>query len=427
MLFIIILFVLLFLSFFLYRKRRHPAFAGLVLVLVIFFAVECCIYTQFIIRILRGDAMALIGNQLFLDNLYKFRLIYALDYSKGKKDYYYVTDEELGYSIGRNKNRGNYTSNSFGLRGTKEYTLLPSKNILRIACFGDSFTFCDNVKDTDSWQYVLENSVGNLEVLNFGVSGYGIGQAYLRYLRDGLRFYPQIIIFNKLRAREDRDTINYPRALNDNMRVPDLYRVKFWIENDNLRYKAANVFDFFSPEFRKDNIYSKYDFLEKNKFLSSKLFSFSNTALLFKTTYMKYKIAQMSKSPDSDRVDFKKISFKILKDLYRHARMNNGTIIFMTKICPFEEGPEKEWEEAFENDKKHIKFFYAKDFTSKYSKELNPENKSILDGTKHHNALGNQMVAKAILDILKNNEWDAGDVVFYYDKKSNSFLSRPKM
>jgi hypothetical protein len=33
-----------------------------------------------------------------------------------------------------------------------------------------------------------------LEVLNFGVPGYGLDQAYLRYLRDGRQFHPLIVI-----------------------------------------------------------------------------------------------------------------------------------------------------------------------------------------------------------------------------------------
>jgi len=50
----------------------------------------------------------------------------------------------------------------------------------RIATFGDSFTFCDEVDDADTWQSELERLDPSLEVPNLGVGGYGTDQALLR-------------------------------------------------------------------------------------------------------------------------------------------------------------------------------------------------------------------------------------------------------
>ena len=58
---------------------------------------------------------------------------------------------------------------------------LPTKEI-RIASYGDSFTRGDEVENHQTWQYFLESRIG-FEVKNFGVGGYGTGQAVLRMER----------------------------------------------------------------------------------------------------------------------------------------------------------------------------------------------------------------------------------------------------
>lgn len=49
-----------------------------------------------------------------------------------------------------------------------------------IAAFGDSFTFGDEVGDSETWEARLAKRLGS-DVLNYGVGGYGIDQALLRY------------------------------------------------------------------------------------------------------------------------------------------------------------------------------------------------------------------------------------------------------
>jgi hypothetical protein len=50
------------------------------------------------------------------------------------------------------------------------------------SAFGDSFVHGDEVDDVDAWTYVLAERLG-CEVENFGVGGYGLDQAYLKYLK----------------------------------------------------------------------------------------------------------------------------------------------------------------------------------------------------------------------------------------------------
>lgn len=52
-----------------------------------------------------------------------------------------------------------------------------------ISCYGDSFTFCRQVNDNETWQWYLSTLTDN-GVLNFGVGNYGIDQAYFRILKE---------------------------------------------------------------------------------------------------------------------------------------------------------------------------------------------------------------------------------------------------
>ena len=76
----------------------------------------------------------------------------------GEKGKIYYKIDEIGSRI--NSNSGKYVNT--------------------IACFGDSYTFCRQVDNDETWEYYLENILKS-GVLNFGVGNYGLDQAILRY------------------------------------------------------------------------------------------------------------------------------------------------------------------------------------------------------------------------------------------------------
>jgi hypothetical protein len=49
-----------------------------------------------------------------------------------------------------------------------------------IACFGDSYAFCRQVQDSETWEHYL-GEILETGILNFGVGNYGLDQALLRY------------------------------------------------------------------------------------------------------------------------------------------------------------------------------------------------------------------------------------------------------
>lgn len=93
--------------------------------------------------------------------------------------------------------KGLYSSSVEGIRSPRAGMALasvPAKH-RRIAIVGDSFTFGLEVRYEETWGHQLEVALGpEYQVLNFGVDGYGVDQAYLRYRRDVLSWHPDTVI-----------------------------------------------------------------------------------------------------------------------------------------------------------------------------------------------------------------------------------------
>jgi len=85
--------------------------------------------------------------------------------------------------------------NSGGHHAQREYAEVRPAGRRRIAAFGDSFVYATEVSTPDSWSSQLEAlRAPSLEVLNYGVGGYGTDQAFLYFLRDGMRFSPEVVL-----------------------------------------------------------------------------------------------------------------------------------------------------------------------------------------------------------------------------------------
>lgn len=85
--------------------------------------------------------------------------------------------------------------NADGIRGSKQYERKKPPGKTRIVVIGDSFTFGEEVSDSETYSAQLEEMIPNAEVLNMAVHGYGLDQMYLRLITEGLAFNPDIVIF----------------------------------------------------------------------------------------------------------------------------------------------------------------------------------------------------------------------------------------
>jgi hypothetical protein len=85
-----------------------------------------------------------------------------------------------------------------GIRTDRETALAAPPGVLRIALFGDSFTFGDEVGQDETWGVALERALAARgvasEVLNFGVNAYGTDQAFLRWRRVGRAYHPAVVV-----------------------------------------------------------------------------------------------------------------------------------------------------------------------------------------------------------------------------------------
>ena len=96
-------------------------------------------------------------------------------------------DSELGWVRKPNTSHeeiGKYGKTFWNIdeKGSRKNSFSKINNI-KISCYGDSFTFCRQVNDNETWEYQL-SKLSKTNVQNFGVGNYGIDQALLRLKRE---------------------------------------------------------------------------------------------------------------------------------------------------------------------------------------------------------------------------------------------------
>lgn len=103
----------------------------------------------------------------------------------------YLTDPILGWTP-KPSVKVRMSTNGQGFRSLWEYEHDPERYVVLIV--GDSFTFGDGAEDQDVWPTILQLENDRLQVLNFAVSGYGVGQMYLMLERQIGRYPPDLTI-----------------------------------------------------------------------------------------------------------------------------------------------------------------------------------------------------------------------------------------
>jgi len=145
---------------------------------------------------------------LFLGVILVFFLIFEiglriLNYpTYGFQEGFFQADEIIGYRLSPNYSgvQSSYhrlveiNTNSKGLRDFREYTYEKGDK-QRILVLGDSYSFGNAVELEDSYVELLRQSFNEeVEIINTGVSGYGINNEYLYFINEGLRYNPDIIL-----------------------------------------------------------------------------------------------------------------------------------------------------------------------------------------------------------------------------------------
>ena len=124
--------------------------------------------------------------------------------------------------------------NSQGIRSAHEFSRDVDPKFVRVSAFGDSFTFGSEVDDTATWEYQLEERDARYEVVNFGVGAYGLDQAYLRFLQDGVHFNSDIVVIGFMSENIYRN-LNVFRPFYSSAYTTNIYtKPRFSFENGVL-------------------------------------------------------------------------------------------------------------------------------------------------------------------------------------------------
>jgi len=128
--------------------------------------------------------------------------------------------------------------NAQGLRATREYTLDPPPGVVRVAAFGDSYVYCNEVSDADTWPAVIERR-WQAEVLNFGVGGYGPDQALLRLKAGAAQFMPRVVVLGITPMMIPRVVSRYRRF--QDPRDGPWFKPRFVLNNEVLTAVRAPI------------------------------------------------------------------------------------------------------------------------------------------------------------------------------------------
>jgi hypothetical protein len=137
----------------------------------------------------------------------------------------FVEDEKLGWKPNPKGQNELYAYNAAGMRSRTSGEASPQfkPSGVRIAVFGDSFAHGSEVRFDESWaaqvQRTLDRPDRPVEVLNFGVPGYGMDQAFLRWREEGRPFAPHIVVFG-LQVENAGRNLNLLRVLYDSADLP---------------------------------------------------------------------------------------------------------------------------------------------------------------------------------------------------------------
>lgn len=390
-----------------YFRRRTRARELCLLALFLLFSLELIAALLLFFWIYKGDAALVAGHQKPYDLLIRIRLLQAFYGKLGDQANFWVVDPDLGYRVGTNKAAYLYTSNSAGMRGTREFATLPTRDRYRIATFGDSFVFGDDEVDDATWQVALERRFPKIEALNFGTGGYGFHQAAIRYLRDGTRFFPQLVVFNRFGFYPNRDSVeSYLPAVNLDLWRTDFFRTRVSLTKAGPRWQGFTSLNILDPDWREYYIYRHLDAFNSGKTFA-KLLRFrplyqSNFLLLTKILIVRVEVARGLEREKNKRVPFTPCdpeSMALVAEIYRVAERTGSKLLFLSpdpKLDPTCAGklpPQP-------------KFVYFYDIQTAFHAKVAERNlgrADIYNKTNHYTRLGNEMYAELLAEYLQHN------------------------
>lgn len=191
------------------RKRRR--------VIVVLFALILAGITEAL-----SYATIYVANGFLEEKIQRTSVIYAEQSERirallrNRNTSFGMVDSVLGWRYRPGFESATDKLNGMGLRSSRDYAQLPGPGTLRVAAFGDSFVYGTEVTNDETWAAVAERFDERLEVLNYGVGGYGTDQALLRFRAEGMALSPELVLIG-FAPIDLRRTVNvYRRFLSNN-------------------------------------------------------------------------------------------------------------------------------------------------------------------------------------------------------------------
>ena len=123
--------------------------------------------------------------------------------------------------------------NSIGARSRREFAPRPADGVLRVACYGDSFTFGAEAAIGQAWPNHLDRMEDDLEVVNMGVRGYGTDQALMLFRRTAPALRPDVVVVGLLLENVSRN-VNRIRSMLYVETAPVVIKPRFVLEDGEL-------------------------------------------------------------------------------------------------------------------------------------------------------------------------------------------------
>ena len=126
-------------------------------------------------------------------------------------------DPEIGYTWApsRVSRHGWWRANALGARADAETSFSVPAGKHRLLVFGDSFAAGTRLRGVDTWAARLQEARPDLEVVNFGVDGYGMAQSYLLFQRVRERVDWDAAVFLFVPRQDPWRDVNVSRWVGD--------------------------------------------------------------------------------------------------------------------------------------------------------------------------------------------------------------------
>jgi len=330
------------------------------------------------------------------------------------KTTYLLHSPTLGWTIKPNGYWDNlYRANSQGIRADHIYQFYPDKNKIRITTFGDSFTHGEEVKNNDTWQKQLMKLCPQLEVLNFGVGGYGLDQSFLRYKTEGGKYHPHIVLIGFMQENINR-TVNVFRPFYTEG-LP-LTKPRFILKDNALVLLPNPLTDLTAYQKLLNDPAPFLSELGRNDFhfntrAKASLVDFSPSVrfikLIYQTLYQRYDDNSIYNGGYlNTQAEAFVITRKLFDEFYAEAQRNNSLPIIVLFPC------REDIHRYFKNKTKiyvpligyfvsqQYRFIDLLDAFEKYAQSVPLKDLFMQD---HYSPLGNSIVARFICDYMKEH------------------------